>query len=828
MSYSAAAGASGGRGSDLRPLTVGAPSRNARLGAVQPANAGASGAVVARRGTATGDQSYLSRYQDWQPDARRYARTVGAASFAANVTADCCARCDIRVEEKNDSGEWIESSDPLFVGMFDEYANALQIPNELVRMHAWHYQVAGEMVQVQRDGPAGVEFFIFSIAAIDWNKPTEDECTIKLVPEGSVAKQTAFVVPLDQVTRFWLPDQEWLALATSPMAATVEDLHRLRSLTRYVTAVSDSAAAMNTAMWVASEAFDDQIQDTDEDDDTTDAGKPLNAVEEQYYQSAKQRLSDSNDVSFVAPHWFSWTKEAGPPVPVQLGKGLDPAGIEHREEAVRDFARGSNLPVDTVVGGGVGGGNHWSEWLASDKFFESAVAPTMDRVCHVDLTSTFLVPRAIVAGVPKERLRRLRIGYDPSPVIVNQDKSKLAVSLWLAGVINRDACLALCSLDDDDKLVDEADRQWLLDILARGRELAPGASTDPNLPPSSPALGPAGPAEVEQGPPPGGPPALTADARPKAGGAERRLLDKLTKLRSKLGTELLTAAESAYDEALTRAGMKVKTRARRQSGTKQKITNEAVDSHAPLAPVLAAIGMDDTDLLANSFADFALEARSAIVTYDARARQAIERAGLDPTRYLGNIEEAARRAAAAVEYLVAGLHAMARRRLLAGDHAVLAAARGSLVPRLKRQTGGFDLDTLPDPEELAQAAARLVRNATAIADGRGFGTMPATPDHLPAFHPVAVDETPEARLAAEISVDIEWQWVHGFYGEPRTVLESHDALDGFVTIDREADPELANPDDWPEGDFLSPGDHDGCTCEWVPVEAIGSSAPGIE
>jgi hypothetical protein len=68
-------------------------------------------------------------------------------------------------------------------------------------------------------------------------------------------------------------------------------------------------------------------------------------------------------------------------------------------------------------------------------------------------------------------------------------------------------------------------------------------------------------------------------------------------------------------------------------------------------------------------------------------------------------------------------------------------------------------------------------------------------------------------------------WEHG----SMTIhpFEPHLALDGvqFVNFD---DPVLANPDDWPDNQFLTPGDHSGCGCDAVPIYVTAEQATELE
>jgi hypothetical protein len=64
-----------------------------------------------------------------------------------------------------------------------------------------------------------------------------------------------------------------------------------------------------------------------------------------------------------------------------------------------------------------------------------------------------------------------------------------------------------------------------------------------------------------------------------------------------------------------------------------------------------------------------------------------------------------------------------------------------------------------------------------------------------------------------------YEWEHGPSLRP---FDPHEALDGvqFATFD---DDVLANPGDFPSNAYLLPGDHDGCTCDFITLYADGTT-----
>lgn len=476
----------------------------ARHAAIQPSSKAGSSRVLSRGigpsrgplGTGGQDRDYLANYQGWQVDAKKYARTIGVARFSANVTAQAAAGCRLTVEQKV-GGEWVETEDPRLVGIMDEYRNETfgQTSNELVRLHAWHYGVAGEGLLALRDDRKGTaEYLIVSTAAVEWDNPNAGSALVKLVPGGTVREETAFIIPRDYIVRFWIPDEEWLLHAVSPMTAAMDDLKRYRSLTRFAQRQAENYLAMNGVMWTPLSAHENDSVTAEDDLDGT--GTKRDIVLETYEHFARTALGDDNMLEAVIPPMIWW--EGDPPKWVEVGRGLDPEGMAHRKEALEDWARGVDLPSQLVVGGGTADANHWGAWLVDDKFFQSAVAPTMDRITHQDLTVAYLIPRLRLMGgfTPGE----WRVGYDPADVLVHPDKSDKAARGFLSGLVGTETARREMGFDESDAPTPE-DLKLLKDILT--------GFADPNAPGQAPGQQPTLPGEAQRPghgkPPPAGP-----------------------------------------------------------------------------------------------------------------------------------------------------------------------------------------------------------------------------------------------------------------------------------------------------------------------------------
>jgi 2'-5' RNA ligase len=412
--------------------------------------------------------AWISKYQDWQWDAKRYARTIGVVRFAANLVASTAGRVNLIIEQRDDQGEWNETTDTDLRALLAGYGNETfgQTAQELVRLHTWHYQIAGEACIAHQDDSQGdPEWMITSMDSMEFNKPGQDLVTIRFHPSGVVSDGTAIVLPRDQVMRYWMPDEEWLGLATSPMTSSMDDIRRYKSLVRYAQRQAENYLAMAGILWTpekahAAKASGDATEH--EGADPTSPTEPEDRIFDVYNEWAQMGINDDDSLAAVIPPMF-WYGEAGDePVHIELGSGLDEHGPEHRDEALRDFARGSDSPLTLITGGGSSEENHWGAWITQERFV-AAVAPTLDRVTHQDMTVAFLYP--IMRALGRTDIRRTRVGYDATPVIVHPDMSDKALRGWLAGLVSSKAALREMGFKDADAIT-PADLERLAKILS--------------------------------------------------------------------------------------------------------------------------------------------------------------------------------------------------------------------------------------------------------------------------------------------------------------------------------------------------------------------------
>lgn len=376
--------------------------------------------------------------QPWQIKARYYGRTLGVVRFSAGVMASAVSRCPMTVEKLVDpvNNRWEPDDDPVATAVLQTYRNERDDQTELVRRHAWHYQISGEAIGTVEQTRAG---------AVAWYVYGPDACLIypyqpvlvRDIPGGSVFNGGAREVPQDQVTRFWIPDEDWPLLATSPMAGIVEDCDRYSLLGRRTKREAQSALGMNGVLWTQESAHHYSVNpETGQKNPHSDLDRDMAAV-------SRKAWDEEESAAATTPFSMHYgiDKDTVPPQWIDIGKTLDPKVLEARLEALECIARGLPLPNAIVLHGAAGAdANHWNAFQIEETFFKGSVAPLADQVFHSDLTKAMLRPSlarlaqaGLWAGDPSTR----RVGYDPTAVIIHPDKAAKAVELYKLGALDR-------------------------------------------------------------------------------------------------------------------------------------------------------------------------------------------------------------------------------------------------------------------------------------------------------------------------------------------------------------------------------------------------------
>lgn len=293
-------------------------------------------------------------------------------------------------------------------------------------------------------------------------------------------------------------------------------------------------------------------------------------------------------------------------------------------------------------------------------------------------------------------------------------------------------------------------------------------------------------------------------AAPAVTKARARVLSKkMAGIEQRLADQLYAGAVTTMREALRRAGIKARVRAKnRPNAAKAALEDGMTDA------VLAAIAVSPDELLDRAFETYGTDVQEWIGKANtARLRAIAESWDVDPEDLID--QGGPSRAKEAAVILVALL---------------LGAAKSALS------------GTKPAEEPVVTIPFGMIRTALRVKDGwsvtpgrAGLQALPPVQDLVKGLIGQAAERAaplPDLEALArgeDITPDLSgvvpelvrtYEWVHGYFGEPNTPFIPHDLLDGEVYTDETRDDVLSkDPGEWPEGNYVwSVDDHDSCTC----------------
>lgn len=272
----------------------------------------------------------------------------------------------------------------------------------------------------------------------------------------------------------------------------------------------------------------------------------------------------------------------------------------------------------------------------------------------------------------------------------------------------------------------------------------------------------------------------------------RKLVDIDRELRAKLHT----AANNAMKRTLERCGAKIVSKSRTAAGMPLRPFIEGTPQYrVPMAvpdALLASLGLDEHVILRTSWDDLRSQfdkwvgdaQRSSART----AARIVKKSPDDAVSQLTRAQTVARDQA--WNHLQQGLDAQALELLSATDDAAIDA--DSLVP-----LGGI------------RAALALAGGISATSAGIGRDGMPVSSDEV--MGQVGTGGIISTYLEANGASVVEYEWVHGASDQP---FLPHEDLDGVIFRNFD-DPQLGVDGSFPETQFQHPGDHPGCSCDFI-------------
>lgn len=636
----------------------------------------------------------------------------------------------------------------------------------------------------------------------------------KATPQNDVDKSVAWttmygtprVTTGDRVYYSWVGDTYDDHLSTSSVRRALSDLRRIRAAVRSQTRSANSRLLTNGLLAFPSgdETARPMAAPEGEDGEETEL-TGVDKLLDDFVDLAKLGFSDDDSAAANIPFPYIGPKAEF----VSLGGDIDPTALDSERMGIAGFARSVNFP-QKLIEEGPGDANHWNEYLLKEEQVKMGLAPKVDPVV-ADVTAMHFRP--VIAMLSRQmngwvkNPKRCRLVADYDYLLERPVQASELLSAWQAGVASRQ------SVADAYRIADKLDipngmsefEFWQLQARISG---APYAETDltGNLiippPPMDPTAGgfSLGGTAAEGAPPPALPPAPPAPAGP---GGEPSTVNPVTEPPA---PPTVTAAMSSQDNPNDIQDWAEREDQRLQAtlAALAAVIVAATTAEIAKQTILAAPARSAERAMLRELPDDKVWGAAT-----AETRQGVDPAAVAATvaaKYQRQIEAAfAESQESFARKWGPTIAAVLTASMIASGASALIAA---LVPWIMFQFDRNKLTVTKVPADLVVGAMTAAGGARSNADGTvavsaGNTPMPETGGEWIGNTGFITGNAVAEHMARKYGRPVEWQWIHGFYGEPETPFPPH------VDLHRKRFP---SPSDVPNG--MYPLDHRGCRCGW--------------
>ena len=473
--------------------------------------------------------------QDWQAECYRHYAICGEARFAAKFFGHAVSRATLFVAEMVNGDQHPIENGPAADALAALF-NGKDGQTQMLDAIGTHLTISGECYLVGRqvdevDTWEIVSCLEMQVAGTAWQINYGNGLPAIELTEDDV------------VIRIWLPSPAHRIEADSPFRALLPILSEIEWLTRHVFAqITSRLAGSGILMMPQGMSFPPPPEQLNEDG-TTSGAKPANDADAFMLTLADAMMApieDPSSPSAVIPIVVTAPDDAIDKARLlTFWSELDAQSMNLRNEAIRRFALGMDLPPEQVLGmsgTSSGGGSsatvsHWGAWQVEESTIKLHIEPMLDTIVNA-LTVGYLRP------LLDDPSSLIVVAYNSSALRLRPDRSKEAFELYDRGLITAEALRRENGFSEEDAPDPAAFQRWLT------IKVASGSATPEQV---QAALGVLG---VDLGPVTG---LVTRESRP-----DPTLEDHPTRPRTPGENALVAAADALVFRALERAGNRLR------------------------------------------------------------------------------------------------------------------------------------------------------------------------------------------------------------------------------------------------------------------------------
>lgn len=649
----------------------------------------------------------------------------------------------------------------------------------------------------------------------------------------------------EDLLRLWVPHPRYQYLADSPMRALLDVCEEIVLSGMELRAASRSRVMANGILLVPEglTLLNNLIQDRSLAED--------NAFMAELQATLMAPIGNEGEPGAVVPAVIKGNAEDLDKIRhLTLERTTSDELLDRLERCLKRLGSGMDIPPEIVSG--MAEVNHWTAWQIDAATFRHHIDP-MTRIVADALTDGFLRPALLDRGFTRREVMQVQVWRDAGNLTENPNRGQDAKDAFDRGALGFKSLLEALGFSEADLPTPEEfaqiiamrggvnpDQNALILAAILGERIVPRPE-DPQILEAVPERRALPPAEDRPaGGTPGNAPTRT---QPEQAAAKRRGIAlaealvaavtpdptagwsveedagrQLLELDRALRDRILVAADALMDRALERAGSRVRSAVQRNAATRAQFAATAPSDITRYAAHVGAeqcfvMGLDAQGLLEGAFDSLRSKFdRWTTSTITAVARVLVNALGLkgkDAERLVERItSQMTARMPSAWERLRAGLFGVAERYLFRPD---------------PEEPVGEHSDTIVPPS-LIRAALAEVGGLPPGSSGLDERGLPV--DKSEALGGISNGTAVLGALADRDALVLGYEWEYGMTPLSRQ-FDPHRQLNGYRFADW-TDPRLVPESRYAwVGPHYTPGDHDGCQCDYRLVFAVPASVADV-
>ncbi|MGC0418397.1 hypothetical protein [Embleya sp. AB8] len=381
--------------------------------------------------------------QSWQSAAWTFYSSVPEVRFVSTWIGNAMGGASLYAGYLGDDGTIERAPDGhRATEMVASIAGGPDGQSQLLRRFGSHLFVPGEgwiIIEPQDDARPPAE--TWSVLSVKEVKQQSGKLVAEIRGEPTDIPAPDPDAPIDDTApiaiRVWEPHPERYLEADSPIRSSLDLLEELQLLTAAVKAIARSRLTGRGILFVPKGTrFPTSGVQGASEDDLIDVLMEIASVAIKEPESAAATVPIILEVPAETIGAFQLLK---------FDSDFDDLASKLREEAIRRFATGVEIPAEILLG--LGDVNHWGVWALTSEAIRLGIEPRLRTVTHA-LTTQWMRP--ILEGENVADAERWVIAADTSPLRVRTNRSETAIKLYELGAIGGRAVRREAGFDEDD------------------------------------------------------------------------------------------------------------------------------------------------------------------------------------------------------------------------------------------------------------------------------------------------------------------------------------------------------------------------------------------